>query len=72
MAAVDGEGMATSPAPEEQYPRMYQPNVLVPVMPTSLSLRKHIWWGAGPATPRCGQHEGRELMSSTPAHRGQR
>ncbi|MDN5723817.1 MAG: LLM class flavin-dependent oxidoreductase [Corynebacterium sp.] len=66
MAAVDGEGMATSLPSEEQYPRMYQPNVPVPVMPTSLSLRKHIWWGAGSRdTAVWAAQKGVNLMSST-------
>jgi alkanesulfonate monooxygenase SsuD/methylene tetrahydromethanopterin reductase-like flavin-dependent oxidoreductase (luciferase family) len=66
LAAVDGEGMATSLPLQEQYPRMYRPNVQVPVMPHSMSLRKHVWWGAGSRdTAIRAAHDGVNLMSST-------
>lgn len=66
LAAVDGEGMATSLPLEEQYPRMYQPNVKIPVMPHSMSLRKHVWWGAGSRnTAVHAAEQGVNLMSST-------
>lgn len=66
MAAVDGEGIATSLPLEEQYPRMYQPGVQVPVMPTSPTLRRHIWWGAGSRdTAVWAAQKGVNLMSST-------
>ncbi|AGP29939.1 LLM class flavin-dependent oxidoreductase [Corynebacterium terpenotabidum] len=66
MAAVDGEGMATSLPLDQQYPRMYHPDVPVPVMPHSLSLRKHVWWGAGSRdTAVRAAHDGVNLMSST-------
>lgn len=66
MSAVDGEGIATSLPLEEQYPRMYNPGVQVPVMPTSMSLRKHIWWGAGSrGTAVWAAQKGVNLMSST-------
>lgn len=66
MAAVDGEGMATSLPLDQQYPRMYHPGVPVPVMPHSMSLRKHVWWGAGSRdTAVRAAHDGVNLMSST-------
>ncbi|HJG46065.1 LLM class flavin-dependent oxidoreductase, partial [Corynebacterium variabile] len=66
MAAVDGEGMATSLPLDQQYPRMYHPDVPVPVMPHSMSLRKHVWWGAGSRdTAVRAAHDGVNLMSST-------
>jgi alkanesulfonate monooxygenase SsuD/methylene tetrahydromethanopterin reductase-like flavin-dependent oxidoreductase (luciferase family) len=66
MSAVDGEGIATALPLDEQYPRMYQPNAQVPVMPTSLSLRKHVWWGAGSRdTAVWAAQKGVNLMSST-------
>lgn len=66
MAAVDGRGMATSLPLEEQYPRMYHPGVEVPVMPHSMSLRRHVWWGAGSRdTAVRAAHDGVNLMSST-------
>ncbi|WP_420098221.1 LLM class flavin-dependent oxidoreductase [Corynebacterium sp.] len=66
MSAVDGEGIATALPLDQQYPRMYQPNAQVPVMPTSLSLRKHVWWGAGSRdTAVWAAQKGVNLMSST-------
>lgn len=66
LAAVDGEGMATSLPLEEQYPRMYRPNTPVPLMPQSMSLRRHIWWGAGSRdTAVLAARQGVNLMSST-------
>ena len=58
--------IATALPLDEQYPRMYQPGTQVPVMPTSLSLRKHVWWGAGSRdTAVWAAQKGVNLMSST-------
>ncbi len=64
MAAVDGYGMAV--AAEDQYPRIYQPGIPLPVFPHDPGLRKSIWWGAGShATAEQAAHDGVNLMSST-------
>lgn len=66
LDAVDGKGMATSLPLEEQYPRMYHPNVEVPVMPHSMSLHKHVWWGSGTRESAVlAASQGVNLMSST-------
>lgn len=66
MSAVDGDGIATSLPLEQQYPRMYRPGVQVPVMPTSPTLRRHVWWGAGSRdTAVWAAQKGVNLMSST-------
>ena len=66
LAAVEGRGVARAAALDEQYPRMYQPGIALPVFPQSPGLRKRIWWGSGTRkTAEQAARDGVNLMSST-------
>lgn len=66
MAALRGEGVATSAPLEKQYPRMYHPGIPLPVMPHSPGAVRRVWWGAGSFdSAEQAARDGVNLMSST-------
>lgn len=66
LAAIKGQGLAESAPLDEQYPRMYQPGIPLPIFPQSPNLERRVWYGSGTnESARQTAIDGVNLMSST-------